>query len=130
MSIMAVYASRTHGSYIEETEMKVLWQYRDADLEFGYLQARELEDHLSNVLRSYAVDILHGGVEEGGYVEVRPKGVFAMKALCFYDKLKAKSSSSNNSNTNSTIGNSSNNSSNSKTIDASVMIVATSPCRA
>jgi len=98
MSIMEVYASRTHGSYIEETEMKVLWQYRDADLEFGYLQARELEDHLSNVLRSYPVDILHGGVEEGGYVEVRPKGVnkgvFAMKAICCYDKLSSKSDAS------------------------------------
>lgn len=94
MSIMEVYASRTHGSYIEETEMKVLWQYRDADLEFGYLQARELEDHLSNVLRSYPVDILHGGVEEGGYVEVRPKGVnkgvFAMKAICCFHKLTTK----------------------------------------
>ena len=75
ITIMEVYKSRTHGSYIEETEMKVLWQYRDADPEFGYLQAKELEDHLSNVLRNYSVDILHGGVEEGGYVEVRPKGV-------------------------------------------------------
>ena len=75
ITIMEVYTSRTHGSYIEETEMKVLWQYRDADPEFGYLQARELEDHLSNVLRGYSVDILHGGVEEGGFVEVRPKGV-------------------------------------------------------
>uniref|UniRef100_A0A7S0CN27 Trehalose-phosphatase n=1 Tax=Proboscia inermis TaxID=420281 RepID=A0A7S0CN27_9STRA len=73
--IMEVYSSRTHGSYIEETEMKVLWQYRDADPEFGYQQSRELEDHLSNVLREYAVDVLHGGVKEGGYVEVRPKGV-------------------------------------------------------
>lgn len=85
MAIMEVYTSRTHGSYIEETEMKVLWQYRDADLEFGYLQARELEDHLSNVLHSFPVDILHGGVEEGGYVEVRPKGVnkgvLAMKVI-------------------------------------------------
>jgi trehalose 6-phosphate synthase/phosphatase len=75
INIMEVYTSRTHGSYIEKTEMKVLWQYRDADPEFGYLQARELEDHLANVLKSYAVDILLGGVEEGGYVEVRPKGV-------------------------------------------------------
>lgn len=85
MAIMEVYTSRTHGSYIEETEMKVLWQYRDADLEFGYLQARELEDHLSNCLRSFPVDILHGGMEEGGYVEVRPKGVnkgvLAMKVI-------------------------------------------------
>lgn len=86
MAIMEVYTSRTHGSYIEETEMKVLWQYRDADLEFGYLQARELEDHLSNVLRSYPVDILHGGVEEGGYVEVRPKGV--NKGMCSIKVIK------------------------------------------
>jgi len=75
VSIMEMYTSRTHGSYIEETEMKVLWQYRDADPDFGHLQSHELKDHLSNVLRSFDVDVLHGGMEEGGYVEVRPKGV-------------------------------------------------------
>ena len=75
VTIMEVYTSRTHGSYIEETEMKVLWQYRDADTEFGSLQAKELEDHLSKYLRSFPVDVLHGGMKEGGYVEVRPKGV-------------------------------------------------------
>jgi trehalose 6-phosphate synthase/phosphatase len=93
ISIMEVYTSRTHGSYIEETEMKVLWQYRDADTEFGYLQARELEDHLANVLRKYAVDILHSGVREGGYVEVRPKGVnkgvLAMHVLQNYSNIAA-----------------------------------------
>lgn len=85
VSIMEAYTSRTHGSYVEETEMKVLWQYRDADTEFGSLQAKELEDHLSKYLRNYPVDVLHGGVEEGGYVEVRPKGVnkgvLAMRVL-------------------------------------------------
>lgn len=75
VTIMEVYTSRTHGSYIEQTEMKVLWQYRDADTEFGSLQAKELEDHLEKYLRGYSVDILHGGIEEGGFVEVRPKGV-------------------------------------------------------
>jgi len=75
ITIMEVYTSRTHGSYIEETEMKVLWQYRDADPEFGFLQAKELEDHLSHVLYDFSVDVLHGGVEDGGYIEVRPKGV-------------------------------------------------------
>ena len=88
ITIMEVYTSRTHGSYIEETEMKVLWQYRDADTEFGFLQAKELEDHLSKYLRSFPVDILHGGMEEGGYVEVRPKGVnkgvLAMRVLKKY----------------------------------------------
>jgi trehalose 6-phosphate synthase/phosphatase len=85
VNIMEVYTSRTQGSYIEQTEMKVLWQYRDADTEFGSLQAKELEDHLSKYLRSFPVDILHGGIEEGGYVEVRPKGVnkgvLAMRVL-------------------------------------------------
>lgn len=88
VTIMEVYTSRTHGSYIEETEMKVLWQYRDADTEFGSLQAKELEDHLSKYLRSFPVDILHGGIREGGFVEVRPKGVnkgvLAMRVLKRY----------------------------------------------
>ena len=84
ITILEDYTSRSHGSYIEETEMKVLWQYRDADPEFaGYLQARELEDHLSNVLRSFSVDILHGGVEDGGYVEVHPKGRTEHINLCW-----------------------------------------------
>lgn len=68
-------SSRTHGSYIEETEMKVLWQYRDANPEFGYLQALELEHYLLNMLSNFLVDILHGGAEKGEFVEVCPKGV-------------------------------------------------------
>lgn len=95
ISIMEVYTSRTHGSYIEETEMKVLWQYRDADTEFGSLQAKELEDHLSKYLRSFPVDILHGGIEEGGYVEVRPKGVnkgvLALRVLKRFPEITQKS---------------------------------------
>lgn len=94
VSIMEVYTSRTHGSYIEETEMKVLWQYRDADTEFGSMQAKELEDHLANYLKMYDVDILHGGIEEGGYVEVRPKGVnkgvLAMKVIKRFPTLAQK----------------------------------------
>jgi trehalose 6-phosphate synthase/phosphatase len=94
VNIMEVYTSRTHGSYIEQTEMKVLWQYRDADTEFGSLQAKELEDHLAKYLRGFPVDILHGGVEEGGYVEVRPKGVnkgvLAMHVLRRYPDIAQK----------------------------------------
>ena len=85
INLMELYTSRTQGSYIEETEMKVLWQYRDADIEFGFQQAKELEDHLSKDLRRFGVDVLHGGIEEGGFVEVRPqgvnKGVLAMRVL-------------------------------------------------
>jgi trehalose 6-phosphate synthase/phosphatase len=96
VTIMEVYTSRTHGSYIEETEMKVLWQYRDADTEFGSLQAKELEDHLEKLLHTFPVDILHGGLREGGYVEVRPKGVnkgvLAMRVLKRYPDIAQKES--------------------------------------
>jgi hypothetical protein len=38
----------------------LLWQYRDADPEFGHMQSKELEDHLNGVLRGYPVEILRG----------------------------------------------------------------------
>jgi len=77
LTIMEVYTSRTHGSYIEQTESKVLWQYKDADPEFGALQSKELEDHLQSVLKSFHVEVLRGGGggDAGGYIEVRPVGV-------------------------------------------------------
>jgi len=93
LSIMEVYTSRTHGSYIEETEMKVVWQYRDADPEFGYLQSKELEDHLQGVLKNFAVDILRGGGSHSGYIEVRPTGVDKGSFLIHVLKAMAKKSS-------------------------------------
>ena len=73
--VMDVYVKRTHGSYVEQTESKLIWQYRDTDPEYGYLQSREMEDHLHVVLKNHAVDILRGGGMQGGYIEVRPQGV-------------------------------------------------------
>ena len=39
-SIMELYAQRTQGTYIEENESAVVWQYRDADPEFGLMQVQ------------------------------------------------------------------------------------------
>jgi trehalose 6-phosphate synthase/phosphatase len=64
---MEVYASRTHGSYIEDTQMNVLWLYHDTDPEFGYLQARE-----SKTIHPTGVE---GGDMLRGLVEVRPRGI-------------------------------------------------------
>jgi trehalose-phosphatase len=76
-AIMDVYVKRTHGTYIEQKGSALLWQYRDADPEFGHMQSKELEDHLSGVLRGAAVEILRGenNALQGGYLEVRPEGV-------------------------------------------------------
>ena len=39
--IMDVYVQRTSGTYVEQKGTAILWQFRDADPEFGYLQSKE-----------------------------------------------------------------------------------------
>ncbi|CAN0338980.1 unnamed protein product, partial [Discosporangium mesarthrocarpum] len=76
-TIMDIYVQRTHGTYVENKGSSLLWQYRDADPEFGFLQSRELEDHLLSVLKPFSLSVLRGGggITGGSYVEVRPLGV-------------------------------------------------------
>lgn len=50
--------------------IKVLWQYRDKSSEFGFLQTKEFEDYLSNVImHKFSIDRLHAGIGERGYTE-------------------------------------------------------------
>lgn len=70
-SVMDIYTQRTHGTYIEIKGSALLWQFRDADPEFGQLQAKELQDQLTQVLEHFPVEVLMGG----DYIEVRPEGV-------------------------------------------------------
>ncbi|OQS04900.1 trehalose-phosphatase, partial [Thraustotheca clavata] len=70
-SVMDIYTQRTHGTYIELKGSALLWQFRDADPEFGQLQAKELHDQLTQVLESFQVEVLTGT----DYLEVRPEGV-------------------------------------------------------
>lgn len=52
-TIMDLYAQRTHGTYVVNKGSALLWQFRDADPEFGWLQSKELEDHLTTVLKPF-----------------------------------------------------------------------------
>lgn len=83
--VMEVYVQRTHGTYIEQKGCALIWQFRDADPEFGFLQSKELEEHLKHVLEGYGVDILRGGGVSDGYIEARPfgmsKGLFLNHAI-------------------------------------------------
>lgn len=76
-TIMKIYVMRTNGTYIEDKGSTILWKFEDADPDFGFLQSKELEDHLTSVLAPFAVEVLRGGGGEraGGYLEVRPMGV-------------------------------------------------------
>ena len=63
------------GTYIETKGNALIWQFRDADPEFGFMQSKELEEHLTEIMTPYQVDIIRGGGISDGYIEVRPSGV-------------------------------------------------------
>ncbi len=73
--VMDIFVQRTHGTYIERKGNALIWQFRDADPEFGYLQSKELEEHLVSVLAPHHVEVIRGGGVADGYIEVRPRGV-------------------------------------------------------
>jgi trehalose 6-phosphate synthase/phosphatase len=83
--VMDIYVQRTHGTYIEQKGNALIWQFSDADPEFGFLQSKELEDHLHSILSNHPVEIIRGGGVSDGYIEVRPaganKGLFLEHAL-------------------------------------------------
>lgn len=69
--VMELYAEATDGSFIEEEESAMVWHYQDADFDFGSCQAKELLDHLENVLTNEPVMVKRGKHK----VEVKPQGV-------------------------------------------------------
>jgi len=72
--VMRDYQSRTQGSVTEVKHSAVTWVWRDADPEFGHMQANELRTHLEGVLvrqGGYPVVIVQGAA----YLEVRLRGI-------------------------------------------------------
>ncbi|KAL6867573.1 hypothetical protein ACP4OV_015597 [Aristida adscensionis] len=69
--VMDLYSETTDGSTIEDRETLLVWNYEDADPDFGSCQAKELVDHLESVLANEPVSVkttTHS-------VEVKPQGV-------------------------------------------------------
>ena len=78
LALMEMFAQRTQGTYVETHESCLVWQYRDADPDYGEMQAAELEAQLRVVLTPFAsqVSVLRGeNPSRGGYVEARPAGM-------------------------------------------------------
>ncbi len=93
MLLMNIFVQRTHGTYIEQKGNALIWQFRDADPEFGFLQSKELEEHLNEVLQIHDnVEVIRGGGVSDGYIEVRPagvsKGLFLEHAMATLEGLK------------------------------------------
>ncbi|MQL79864.1 hypothetical protein Taro_012316 [Colocasia esculenta] len=69
--VMELYTGTTDGSYIEHKESALVWHHQDADPDFGSSQAKELLDHLENVLANEPVVVKRGQ----HIVEVKPQGI-------------------------------------------------------
>jgi trehalose 6-phosphate synthase/phosphatase len=70
--VMKHYTESTDGSYIENTESGMVWNYENTDPRLGPWQARELFDHLESLLaREPAVSVTRG--ERRQTVEVMPR---------------------------------------------------------
>ncbi|XP_022749451.1 probable alpha,alpha-trehalose-phosphate synthase [UDP-forming] 11 isoform X2 [Durio zibethinus] len=69
--IMQHYMEATDGSFIENKESALVWHHQDADPDFGLCQAKELHDHLENVLANEPVVVKRGQQ----IVEVKPQGL-------------------------------------------------------
>lgn len=69
--VMDLYTETTDGSFIEQKESALVWHHQEADPDFGSCQAKELLDHLENVLANEPVVVKRGQ----HIVEVKPQGV-------------------------------------------------------
>ncbi|KAJ4846652.1 putative alpha,alpha-trehalose-phosphate synthase [UDP-forming] 9 [Turnera subulata] len=69
--IMKLYTEATDGSNIEIKESALVWHHQDADPDFGSCQAKEMLDHLENVLANEPAVVNRGQ----HIVEVKPQGV-------------------------------------------------------
>eukprot|EP00002_Diphylleia_rotans_P010845 TRINITY_DN2145_c0_g1_i3.p1 TRINITY_DN2145_c0_g1~~TRINITY_DN2145_c0_g1_i3.p1 ORF type:complete len:564 (+),score=125.06 TRINITY_DN2145_c0_g1_i3:85-1776(+) len=70
-TICDLYTERTDGATLEVKDSTLVWRYRDCDPEFGALQAKELYDHLQNILTNFDLQVQHGN----GILEVKLKGI-------------------------------------------------------
>lgn len=86
MKLMKQYVKRTQGAFIENKGSALVFQYRDADPDFGSWQAKELSNYLEELLFGCPVTVMSGK----GYVEVKLRGVSKGQAVAtLLEKLAA-----------------------------------------
>ncbi|KAI9218019.1 glycosyltransferase family 20-domain-containing protein [Blastocladiella britannica] len=65
------YTERTPGSFVEEKEVVMTWNFRNADPDFGAWQATEMQVNLEKILAHLPVSVILGNKT----VELRPSAV-------------------------------------------------------
>lgn len=70
-SVMSGYAGRTHGAYVQSKGSGIMWNFQEADPEFGVMQSKEVLHTLQTVLTDFPVRVSKGK----GYVEASLRDV-------------------------------------------------------
>lgn len=69
--VLEHYADRTPGSFVEEKDFSLVWQYRQSEANLGELRARDLVAHLQTLIANLDLQVLEGSK----VVEVKNSGV-------------------------------------------------------
>ena len=70
-SVMSMYATRTHGAFVQQKGSSILYDFTDSDPEFGAMSSKELQMSLQHVLADFPVVVRKGK----GYVEACHKDI-------------------------------------------------------
>ena len=55
---MMAYKNKTEGSFIEEKESSIIWNFKNTDFEFGQMQAKELRQQIVYVFQNFPIEII------------------------------------------------------------------------
>ena len=62
------YAENIEGSFIDERQSCILWNYRNAEIDHAKLFIHDLYNVIQRTVKGYQVEIIYGD----GYLEVKP----------------------------------------------------------
>lgn len=60
LPVMEMYSDRLPGSFVEEKDYSISWNYQKADIDQSSLLSKELKDYLMSVTGNIGVQVLHG----------------------------------------------------------------------
>lgn len=58
--LLEMYSDRLPGSFVEEKEYSISWNYKKADIEQSSFLSKEVSDHLMTITGNIGVQVLHG----------------------------------------------------------------------
>jgi trehalose 6-phosphate synthase/phosphatase len=68
---MQAYTDNIDGSFIEERQSCILWNYKNAEQEHGNMFIHDLYNQIEKIIKPTNTEVIYGN----GYLEVKPLGI-------------------------------------------------------